>query len=186
MNNGNVYVLQSHLIGPPSKPAEKFELLVDLGIITVPDDYNHATWLSTFKERHQGGTKKTFCYYSDAITDENFGNLSRILKPGDELHVRVFQQIIPGTTTSKERMAFLAMQGAIYTGAQGASLVFEEMCYQLPKGKWYGSYDEPDRLCKGSVPGVIARTDGDFGFHLANSAPGWDEVGALLCFTEVE
>ena len=107
-----------------SEPTDKFAPLVDLGIITVPDDYNHTTWLDSFRARYQNDKTKLFYYYHDAITDENFPNPSRVLKPGDRFCVRVFKQIVPGTTTSEERKAFLAREKAVFTGAHGAALVW--------------------------------------------------------------
>ena len=38
--------------GLSAESTEKFALLVDLGIITVPDDYDHATALKTFFEKN--------------------------------------------------------------------------------------------------------------------------------------
>ena len=168
-------------------PAEKFALLADLGTITVPDGYDHATRLYSFGKKH----RKEFYYYNDAITDENFSNPTRILKPGDKLHVRAFKQVVSGTTTSGERMAFLATQKAIYTGAQGASLVFEEKRDQLLKGKWYASFDEPDRLWKDAggyhrVPNVCANSDGVFRFDLGRFGRVWGGNRAFLCFSDFE
>ena len=151
----------------PVEPTVKFALLVDLGIITVPDNYVHATHLTSFRKNN----KKKFYGYNDDITDQNFPNPTRTLKPGDKLAVCAFKQIVPGTTTSEERMTFLATQNAVHTGAQGASLVFEQKRDQLPKGKWYASFDEKDRLWEDSngnhrVPRVVASTDGVFYFDL--------------------
>ena len=70
------------------------------------------------------------------------------MKPGDRFRVRVFKQTVGGTTTSEERLAFLKSQNAVLTGAQGASLVFEEKRDQLPKGYWHTSLDENGRLWK--------------------------------------
>lgn len=81
-----------------SAPMGKFALLVDLGIITVPDDYDHKTALKTFGKKN----RKKFYYYEEAITDQNFPNPTRILKPGDKLRVRVFQQIVGGTRPLRE------------------------------------------------------------------------------------
>lgn len=172
------------------EPTEKFGLLVDLGTITVPADYDHANWLAKFKVKHQGGEKKSFYSYNDAITDEDFPNPSRILKPGDRLWVRAFEQVFKGTTTSDERMAFLATQKAIHAGAQGASLVFDQKRDQLPKGKWYASMDEKKRLWKDAygrhgVPGVGARSDGDFRFNLGYFEHVWNEFSVLLCLCDV-
>lgn len=151
----------------PAEPTEKFALLVDLGIITVPDDYDHSTALDKFMKKN----RKKFNGINDNITDANFPNPTRVLKPGDKLHVRAFKQVVGGTTTSEERMAFSATQKAIHTGAQGASLVFDQKRDQLPKGKWYASFDEKDRLRTDAdgyrrVPFVLCRSDGDFIFGL--------------------
>ena len=169
----------------PVVQVEKFALLVDLGIITVPKGYVHDTRLTMFSEKN----KKKFYSYDDNITDENFSHPTRILKPGDKLHARVFQQVVSGTTTSEERLAFLATQKAIYTGAQGASLVFDQKRNQLPKGKWYSSFDKPDRLWEDAdgnhrVPNVNAHSGGDFDFDLGNFENVWHDNLAFLCFSD--
>lgn len=179
---------------PASKPTpvattEKFALLVDLGIITVPDDYDPSTQLARFNQKHQSDEKKSFCYYDDEITDKNFPNPTRVLKPGDKLRVRAFKQVVGGMTISKERMDFLRNQKAVFVGAQGASLVFEDKRDQLPKGKWYASFDEKERLwkdavCRRGVPNVHCRSDGGFEFGLGNFGRVWDDCHAFLCFTD--
>lgn len=171
----------------PTESTEKFALLVDLGIITVPDDYDHASRLKTFGKQN----REKFYYYNDEITDKNFPNPTRVLKPGDKLRVRAFKQVVGGTTTSEERMAFLATQKAIHTGAQGSSLVFDQKRNQLPKGKWYASFDEPDRLWRDAVgyhrvPSVHCVSDGDFRFRLGDFEAVWDDGGAFLCFCDIE
>lgn len=170
---------------PPSEPTEKFALLVDLGIITVPDDYDHATALAKFGKKN----RKKFYYYHGAITNKYFPNPTRVLKPGDKLRVRAFKQIVGGTTTSEERMTFLATQKAVHVGAHGASLVFDQKRDQLPKGKWYASFDEPDRLWQDAggyhrVPDVRADSDGGFGFSLGVFEGVWSGGSAFLCFCD--
>lgn len=176
--------------GWSGEPAPKFTLLVDLGIITVPDDYDHATHLASFKAMYRNDETKSFYYYNEHITDANFPNPSRILKPGDKLWVRAFQQVSQGTTTSVERMAFLDTQKAIHAGAQGASLVWEQKRDQLPKGKWYTSFDEEERLWQDAdgnhrVPVVSARSDGDFSFRLGSFESVWGVSSAFLCFCDL-
>ncbi len=88
-------------------------------------------------------------------------------------------------------MAFLATQKAIHTGAQGASLVFDQKRDQLPKGKWYASFDEKHRLWKDAhgnhgVPDVDASSDGDFWFGLGYFEDVWDVDDAFLCFCDIE
>jgi len=169
----------------PAKP-EKFVLLADLGEIKVPDDFDQAIWLAKFREQNH---KKFHCY-NDDITDENFANPTRILKPGDKLHVRAFKQVVSGTTTSEERLAFLSTQKAVLTGAQGASLVFDQKRDQLQKGKYYASFDEKDRLPFADgyhwVPFVNRYSDGDWSFYLVDFENDWDGDNCLLCFCDVE
>ena len=172
---------------PPAEPTEKFAKLVDLGIMTVPEGYDHATQLNKFMKKN----RKKFYGVDDNITDENFPNPSRILKPGDKLRVRAFKQVVPGTTTSEERMAFLATQKAVHVGAQGASLVFEEKRDQLLKGKWYASFDEKERLWKDAdgdhrVPYVYCDSGGDFRWGLGDFGYVWYEGDAFFCFCDVE
>lgn len=164
---------------------DKFALLADLGTIVVPEDYDHATCLAKFHEEN----KAKFAYYSEALTDANFPKPSRILKPGDRLRVRAWKQVVPGTTTSEERLAFLAKQKSVHTGAQGATLVFRERRDQLPKGFWYASFDEKKALWKDAVgyprvPEVDANSHGGFNFFLGNFELVWDDSNAFLSFCD--
>jgi hypothetical protein len=47
------------------KPTPKFTLLADLGIITVPADYDHRVTLVSFRKRNY----KKFVYYNDSISE---------------------------------------------------------------------------------------------------------------------
>lgn len=165
---------------------EKFALLCDLGTIVVPKDYDHATALASFKEQN----RDKFYYYNDDINDANFPNPSRILKAGDRLMVHAYHQIVSGLTTSAERMAFLSLlQGNVYPGAQGASLVFEQKRAELLRRKWYASFDEADHLwlnAAGRHRGPHVRVDlvGDFEFELGNLDGPWDQENAFLGFCD--
>lgn len=176
--------LASTVTAPPVEP-EKFTLLRDLGVVVVPEGYDHFTALTTFKQQN----RSNFYSYNDSITDANFHNPSRILKAGDRLRVKVFQQIVAGETSSVERMEFLRTEKAIFTGAQGAALVFEQKRDQLPKGKWYASFDEADRLWQDAdldrrVPRVGASSGGGFEFGLGGFGYPWDQRNAFLCFCD--
>ncbi len=178
-------MLDTYMAGTEIGKLQKFALLVDLGTITVPDDYVHGSRLTTFGNKH----RKEFYYYNDEITDGNFPNPTRVLKPGDKLRVRAFKQVVSGETTSEERMAFLATQKAVLVGAQGASLVYEQKRNQLPKGKWYVSFDEKDRLWEDAVgdrrvPSVYAYSDGAFIFGLGGFERPWSDDSVLLCFCD--
>ena len=187
LEHRNSFSQQETSAPAPKAEPEKFALLVDLGIITVTEDYEHAARLKTFRKKNV----RKFYYYNDAITDENFANPSRVLKPGNKLHVRVFKQVAAGTTTSEERIAFLATQKAVLTGAQGASLAFERKRDQLPKGYWHSSFDEKDRLWQDAggcrrVPLVSAFSGDGFEFSLGDFEGVWGGDFALLCFCDVE
>ncbi len=164
----------------------KFALLVDLGIITIPEG-DPATQLARFKEEH--GDK--FYYYNKNITDEHFSNPSRILQSGDKLWVRAFEQVVDGTTTSEERMAFLATQKPVYTGAQGATVVFEQKHDHLPKGTWYTSFDEKEHLWENvnnsyKVPRLYISSFGDCEFCVSDFECPCAANGAFFCFSEVK
>jgi len=164
--------------------AEKFTLFVDLGVISVPDDYDHSTQLASFATKY----RHLFYYYNDSITDENFGSPTTKLVRGQKLHVGGFKQVVPGTMTSEERMAFLASHNAIHTGAQGASLVFELLREKLPKGYWYTSFDEKAALWSDSaghgVPILDAHSVDAFGLRLGRFHNRWRDVDITLCFSD--
>jgi hypothetical protein len=165
-------------------PDPRFALVKTLDI-TVPTDYVHATQLATFTKEN-----KRKCYYwNDAITDPNFAKVTTVLTPGRKFKVKVFKQVVSGTTTSEERMAFLRSHKTVFVGAQGASLVFEQQRQALPKGYWYASFDEKDALWQDSggcrrVPGVLADSVGDFDFGLGRFEEDWHDGNCLLCFCD--
>ncbi|MBI2100271.1 MAG: hypothetical protein HYT48_02955 [Candidatus Vogelbacteria bacterium] len=172
----------------PPTPTDKFIVLADLGIMEVPADFDHATYLAGFKKRN----RKKFYFYNEDITDENFPRPSRILKPGDKFRVKAFRQTGFGTTTSEERMAFIESQrGAVYTGAQGAGLVFEQKREQLPKGYWYASFDKKKALWEDAggrhrVPQVGAYSDSDFDWNLNRLEDVWVDSNAFFVFCDLE
>ncbi len=170
---------------PPAEPVVKFELLADLGVIVVPADYDHAKCLAAFKMAHE----KEFYYFNPGITDVNFPNPSRILKPGDRLRVKVYKQVVRVDTMSVERMDYLKSQNmTVRVGAQGASLVYLQKKDELPKGLWYASFDEKERLWADAngrrVPSVEASSDGDFSFNLGYFVHVWDQGGAFFGFCD--
>lgn len=174
---------------PQAEPAEKFALLVDLGIVEVPADYDHATAIAKFLKNNRKKFYKNGV--NENISDANFPSPTRVMKPGDKFRVRAFKQIVRGSTTSVERMAFLEKQNAVHTGAQGSAVVFEQKRDQLPKGYWYASFDQPDRLWKDAdgyhrVPDVSAYSDGGFLWYLGYFEHDWLGAFAFLCFCDLE
>jgi len=170
----------------PPEPTKKFALLKDLGIMVVPADYVHGKQLARFNKEY-GAELYDF---NKAITDGNFPHPSRILKPGDRLHVYAYHQIVGGTTTSDERMAYLAEQKHdVYTGAQGATLVYKQKKDELPKGKWYASFDKPENLYEDSdrnhrVPDVNAGSGGGFKLDLGYFESVWYGLNAFFGFCD--
>ncbi len=171
-----------------AQSTEKFTLLVDLGTIVVPPGYCHKTHLKTFVE----GNQKELSFYNPDITDKNFSNPTRILTPGEKLHVRAFEQTIYHGTTSEERLAFLAEQNAVHTGPQGAALVWDQRRSEMPQDAWYASLDTSDHLWVDDegfhrVPYMIANLGiGRFQFRLGCFKRLWYVSDAFFCFCEVE
>lgn len=164
-----------------TSPDVRFELVKTLDIM-VPDDYIHETRLADFAEAH----RSEFYYFNDGVTDSNFGKATTQMKPGQRFKVDVFQ--IKETITSEDCLAFLRSQKAILTGTQGASLVFEQKRDQLPKGQWYASFDEMERLWQDTaghrVPVIRAHSGRDFGFYLGPFGRGWRGDCCLLSFRD--
>ena len=162
---------------------EKFVPLVDLGVVTVPVDPR----LATFGREN----RKRFFHYEEAITDANFSNPTRVLKPGDELEVQAFRQVVPGATTTEERLEFCRRQnGNVFVGAQGVSLVFELKRNQLPRGLWYGSFDQKKNLWKDArgcygVPNLVVLRSGDFDLDLECFEQPRDEGYAFLLYRDL-
>lgn len=155
----------------PRKRAEKFELLVDLGIITVPEDHI---------------SNPIFCGL-------HFSNPSRALKPGEQLRVKAYRQRVPYETTSRERMSYLERraEGNVYVGAQGIELVISQALGKLPRNYWYGSFDKKSNLPEVSVdcyrvPHARVHADGDFSRNCAVFGGSWINSHAFLGFSYIE
>jgi hypothetical protein len=180
-------VLATILFPQPSQESSRFTLFKDLGIITVPDNYVHETRLASFKKENC----ERFLFYDKDIIDENFAKVTTKLVPGQKLHVKVFKQIVSGTTTSEERLAFLKTQNAVLVGAQGASLVFEQKREDLPEHYGYISLDEKKafwEITKGihRVPGLYQHWSEDWEFRLGGFGHDWDNHNCLLCFCDCD
>lgn len=172
-----------------TNPWPKFELFADLGEFKVPSDYDHDTQLTRFREWHH---RKDIFVYDECLTDAHFPWPSRVLQPGERLSLRAFRQIVP-TTTSAERLAFLATQGAVYAGAQCASLVLGRRYPELD-GRMFSSMDEKAHLYasegKVFVPcgRVVSdqRNDGSYPwFCVQDFKDPWSADVLLLCLNEL-
>lgn len=171
-------------ISKPS-PEEKFGVFADLGIIEVPADYNHSTYLEQFRQRN----RTAFRGYNHKIKDANFPNPSRVLKAGEKFSVKLFVRVGHGTTLADDHIDFLDKNGAVYTGAQGSGIVFEQKRDLLPKGRSCMSFDRPDRLfaddgCHKMTAIGVSFDEGYF-FSLTSFTGVWLTGGAFLGFFEI-
>jgi hypothetical protein len=163
----------------------RFELITSFEV-TVPTSYVHATQLDSFRATHQSEKNKEFYYYNPALTDANFAK-TPVLAPGKKFLVKAFQ--IKGVVTSDDCLAQLRRVKATLTGAQGASLAYEQAKDKLPISRWSLSFDEKDNLpfvggCHG-VPSVRRGSGGGFGFRLDVFEGGWDGGCVLLAFCDL-
>ncbi|MDP3962858.1 MAG: hypothetical protein Q8Q03_03265 [bacterium] len=169
----------------PAVPKEKFFFVKTVKVI-IPKDYDHSTRLTSFHEKNR---KKFYGYNSD-ITDENFAKVSHQLIPGKTYDVKIFGITSGEVVSSEECLIKYQAEKAYYVGAQGSSIIFEQKREELPKGKWYASFDEKDRLPFAGgyhrVPLVGARSDGGFDFDLGYFEDAWLGRHCLLCFCDEE
>lgn len=155
---------------------EAFVLLNDFGVVTVPDEMS----VDAFSERWAGKLNR----YNKGITDADFPSLSHVLKPGDKLRVKAFQQVTPTWTTSKERIAFLEKQpGNVFLGMQGTMLAFEQKRDRLHKGRSYASFAA--KTGDQRVPSVHAYSDGYFDIDLCLFKEPWDKRHVFFGFSYV-
>ena len=172
------------LLEKHSQPDPRFQL-VNTFEITVPQGYDHATRLDTFRKEHG----QEFAYFNPNLTDANFGKATTKLVPGRKLKVKVFQ--IKATVSSDDCLAHLESQKAILVGAQGASLAYEQAHDELPVDRWSISFDEKEAFWKDAagyrrVPLVRRDSDGDFEFILGSFEGDWSGDDCLLCFCDLE
>ena len=155
----------------PKPKADKFELLTTFEV-TVPEGYNHATRLDTFK-----------------AADVNYGRATTKLVPGRKFQVKVFGIRRGKSVTSDECLHKVRSENGVLVGAQGASLAYEQGKANLPKGKWHVSFDEKEALWYGDgyhrVPCVLAYSDGGFEFYLGYFEFDWRDDHCLLCFCDL-
>ena len=162
---------------------DKFALLADLGVVTVPEEHQ----LAAFRRENE----RFFWHYNEVITDANFRHPTRILKPGDRFRVQAFRQIVSGVTASEERIDFCRRQeGNAFIGAQGIPLVFSQKRDLLPRGLWYSSLDQREHLWKDAhgcygVPNLVALRGGDWDFDLRCFERLRDDSYAFFAFRDL-
>ncbi len=124
---------------------EDYNLLADLGVITVPPYYNHATRMALFYGRQHK-------HISD-FAKENlfpFGQFmgsrpSYVLSPGEKLWVYAYV-LVALPPRFEDGLAFLTSLGAVFPGIEGASLVWEQQRDLLPLNHAYISLNGNENL----------------------------------------
>ena len=109
--------------------------------LIVPNTYQHATQLISFRRKHHG----RFYFYHGDITDGNFSLASAQLIPGKTYLVRFFEIVSP-KEPSEACMEFLHLQKTILVNAQGLSFVWEQSRREFPQGKSVWSFDRKGSL----------------------------------------
>jgi len=120
----------------------KKDFFFNLGVITVPRDYEHSNKLSRFKNAHSGVLR----YFDESITDENFKNPSLILEPNKKLLVLAFVASKLKIANSDEALDFLSNHKSVYPGPQGTCIVWKLKGLLLPQKYSFVSLDQKDRL----------------------------------------
>jgi hypothetical protein len=164
----------------------RFEYLKTIEV-TVPEGYDHDTRLTTFGTPER---RKEFYYYHEGLTDANFAEKATSkLIGGRKFAVKIFGIKKDQVVTSEDCLAQIKRVNGILTGAQGASLVYEQKKAELPKGKYYVSFDEKEALPVlggyHGVPCVDANSDGAFEFNLGYFEHDWLDDRCLLCFCDL-
>ncbi|MFA5358588.1 MAG: hypothetical protein WC310_02060 [Patescibacteria group bacterium] len=116
-----------------------FELVTDFGLIVVPDNYNHATQLASFRSKYP----ELFGNRSQNMVDSRFALVSHVLRPGEKFWVLGFKNLKAylSPTTNEQRLAFIKSQEGFLVGAQGLTLVWEQRSQLFLPRQHYASLD---------------------------------------------
>lgn len=170
------------------EPPDKFEELMDLGIITVPARYNPDRLIDKFLEEH----REDFRGVGNGASHGNFGEPIRVLKSRDVFRVKVFRQAYSGRSTSRDRVEFLNEKKAVHLGTWGLIIVFEQKSLELRclggmLNSFHGKEYSDDN--RGLVTLKLGRGESDFYWHL-NSEPdperdAWKDHHVFLGFFDL-
>jgi len=167
-------------------PNPRFELASTFQV-TLPENYEHATWLASFAAKHRKG----FSYgYNDNVTDANFAGATQKLMPGKTYGVKIWDIGRGENVSSPDCVLFYKTQKMLLVGAQGLTLAWEQKKDEFSKGKWTASFDEEKALPYHfgyryrMVPYVRVRSGDDFGLDLCGFARGWGSSDCLLGFCD--
>jgi hypothetical protein len=175
------------------KQDKRFEL-VNTFTLTVPESYNHATQLASFRKRclndffsFDEERQQESCFYDDGVSDANCSKTTHRLVAGKTYTVRVFV-ITESIVRSEDCLKFLHSQRALLVSAQGLSLVWQQKKDELPVLVSILSFDEEEAVVDAAgaywVPLVLrcSEHEAEFGCDLFSTV--WDEKYCLLCFCD--
>lgn len=158
----------SHDGGPFGPEISEFQL-------TVPPDYDHTTQIDRFAGRvHESAD---IMFFEKNLTSKNFQDASIKLMPGKTYAVKIYPVFAPKeqAVSSRDCLGFLRKQGAILTGVQGLTLVYDLKRDELPPEMWTLSFDEETALwSEPSSSGNYARVPGIRRYLKESSADRWE------------
>lgn len=105
--------------------------------LKIPQDYDHQKELSLL-----GGAIEYSDTYTEFIfTDEKFNKVSHAISPNKNYFVRIFE-VVGEMVTFSDCLNFLSTEGAVFTGAQGLSLLWRLKKEKLPHYANIFSFDK--------------------------------------------
>lgn len=151
---------------------KEYELIQDLGILTVPRGFVSNQCIDSFRETACGlFTREP----SRFLTDSHFSNPSLVLESGMKLGLKVYCQTSEGITLPDDRISFLrSLPGNVFAGIRGSILLLMdgEIKERLPRGKTIFSYESRDHSpMQGAgrhLPSFYIEEGGDLSVHM-----GW-------------
>jgi len=162
----------------------RFEL-IKVGEIIVPENYNHATQLSTIDP-------DDFAFFNyKLLCDKCFKKNTHELQHSKKYVVGIFQT--KPIVSREECVAFLSIQNALLVSAQGESLLWQVNREIFPLDIWTYSFDAVDALpidLKGghNLPGLYRSSNGNHSFDLGRYEREYNVFNnfCFLCFNENE
>ncbi len=137
------------------------------------------------KCRHSGKLQ----YYHDALTEENFANVSHRLEKGKLYQLELLPVL--GSTMPEEALEHLKAKKRkiLLVGAQGLAWLELMEGKKLRQYKQIASLDEKERLCQEngqrySYPTMEFDLDGDIGFGVGNFQDPIKAGYYIICITE--
>ncbi|MBI4709449.1 MAG: hypothetical protein HY764_04585 [Candidatus Portnoybacteria bacterium] len=163
---------------------DRLFFLVAAFIFRVPNRYEHETQLASFYEENQG----KFVFYDGRITDTNYARVTQKFVRGKNYEVKIYGIRPAVVVLSSDCLDFMESQGAILVGAQGISLIWEQMRKKIPTGKRIISFDKKEASYNNMLPTVYhyspPRSD-EWNFDLAHFQCRWNSDNCFFCVSEM-